>query len=328
MTPETAVALAAAFGNTGNDWMRMDAAYRLALTDADVSGVQKRARLYDLAPIRDMQRRGWIKQTKDIGELQTDLEQFFGTSSLDQKIAFAVSAFRAETFGHLNSAERAWCFRALQLAAALPSEERFHDSSLRLAERDLRGLAAFPQTAARIPRLLSKFGIRLVVVEPLAGSRIDGAAFWLDATAPVIAITIRYDRIDRFWFILFHELAHIRNHDQPSVDLDLVGDKADTTVLLQEEHERRASEEAAANLIPPNELTSFIRRVGPLYSRARIVQFAHRMKIHPGIIVGQLQHRGEIKFSSHQQLLAKVRDGVTAKALTDGWGKTISLGVT
>ena len=30
----------------------------------------------------------------------------------------------------------------------------------------------------------------------------DGAAFWLDGRAPVIALSLRYDRIDWFWFVL------------------------------------------------------------------------------------------------------------------------------
>ena len=70
-------------------------------------------------------------------------------------------------------------------------------------------------------------------------------------------------------------------------------------------------------------LDDFVIRVSPLYSKARINQFANRIKIHPGIIVGQLQHRGEISYASHRHALAKVRDVVTSTALTDGWGHTV-----
>jgi HTH-type transcriptional regulator/antitoxin HigA len=51
------------------------------------------------------------------------------------------------------------------------------------------------------------------------------------------------------------------------------------------------------------------------------------VKMHPGIIVGQLQHRGEIGYSAHRDLLAKVRAIVTETSLTDGWGRTISPGI-
>jgi HTH-type transcriptional regulator / antitoxin HigA len=322
ITPEMAIGLAAAFGNSATDWMKIDAAYRLSLAAADVAEVQRKARLYEIAPVRDMQKRGWIKSTKDTAELELELKRFFETDELDADIAFPVNTFRPKRLGDLNPAERAWCFRARQLAAYVPVEQRFDVSTIRMLERDLRGLTAYPQHVAKVPRLLAKYGIRLVIVEPLPSGKIDGVAFWIAKDSPVIAVTVRYDQIDRFWFVLMHELAHIRNKDEPSIDVDLFREGA--TLLLQEKHEQRANEEAAAALIAPQELTSFIRRVGPLYSRARIIQFAHRMKIHPGVIVGQLQHHGAVKFSSHQQLLAKIRNLVTETTLTDGWGKTIS----
>jgi len=327
ITPEMALALAAAFDNSATDWMKWDAAYRLSLTKEDTREVRLKARLYETAPVRDMQRRGWIKQTKELVELETELKKFFGTESLDEDFTFPVSAQRSERLGHLNPAERAWVFRARQLAAALPISDSFGAKRLDAAERELRTLAAYPQEAKRVPELLARFGIRLVIVEPLPGAEIDGASFWLDHSSPAIAVTLRYDRMDGFWFTLMHELSHVRNRDPLSVDRDLVGTNAGE-ILLIEEHEKRANEEAAAALIPQHEIDSFIRRVGPLYSKVRIVQFAHRMKIHPAIIVGQLQHRGEIKFSHHHQLLAKVRNFITLSALTDGWGRTTGTEVT
>jgi len=95
---------------------------------------------------------------------------------------------------------------------------------------------------------------------------------------------------------------------------------------MKEDAERRADEEAAATLVPPQELRSFMRRVGPLYAKDRIIQFAHRIKMHPGVIVGQLQHRGEIGYAANREMLAKVREIVTQTALTDGYGRTIAPG--
>jgi HTH-type transcriptional regulator/antitoxin HigA len=109
------------------------------------------------------------------------------------------------------------------------------------------------------------------------------------------------------------------------VDSDILGD--DAPVLVEDESERRANDQAAAALIPRSEIESFIRRVGPLYSKTRIVQFAHRIKIHPGIIVGQLQHRKEIGYSANREMLVKIRETVVETALTDGWGRTITPGI-
>jgi HTH-type transcriptional regulator / antitoxin HigA len=327
LTPEMAVALGAAFGNAATEWMRIDSAYRLSITETDVSAVEQKARLYEIAPIREMQKRGWIAKTKNLSEIEASLKTFFSTDSLDKPIIFPVSAYRSETLGELNPAERAWCFRARQLSVAIPVKQDFNEGDDERLERELKGLLAFPQQAGRVSLVLSRFGIRLVVVEPIPGSRIDGAAFWLDSTSPVIAVTLRYDRMDKFWFTVMHEFSHVRNRDQPSIDLDLVADEPENApILLTERSELRANEQAAAGLIPLDDLLSFIRRVGPLYSGTRIIQFAHRMRVHPSIIVGQLQRRREIKYTHHQQLFAKVRNTVIETALTDGWGKTITLG--
>jgi HTH-type transcriptional regulator/antitoxin HigA len=323
VTPEMAIALAAAFGNDAAEWMNWDSAYRLSIAESDSHVVQQKAYLYGVAPVREMQKRGWIKDVKDLPELEAELKIFFNTDSLDKPFLFPVSGYRAESLGHLNTAERAWCFRARHLAGALRVSSPFDASHSDKLIREMRTLAAYPQEARRAPQLLASYGIRLVVVEPLASAKIDGAAFWIDRHAPVIAVTIRYDRMDCFWFTIMHEFAHIRNNDMLAVDIDLVGDKS-TPIQTQEAQELRASAEASAALIPSDELDSFIRRVGPLYSKTRIIQFAHRMKIHPSIIVGQLQHRKEIKFTHHHQLLPKMRSIVTEAALTDGYGKIVN----
>ena len=78
-------------------------------------------------------------------------------------------------------------------------------------------------------------------------------------------------------------------------------------------------------LIPKAKLESFIRRVKPFYSRARIIQFANTIKIHPGVIAGQLQFRGEVGWAAYRDMLVKVREILTAEAMTDGWGHRISV---
>jgi HTH-type transcriptional regulator/antitoxin HigA len=149
---------------------------------------------------------------------------------------------------------------------------------------------------------------------------------WLDEYSPVIAVSLRYDRIDAFWFTLMHELSHVINRDA-SLDCDLncnlLGD-GQIISETKEEIERRADNEASSSLISADVLESFILRVGPLYSKTRIIQFAHRIGIHPGIIVGQLQHRGEIRYSANREMLVKIREIVSATSLTDGWGHTLA----
>lgn len=322
---ETAISLGAAFGNSAQEWLHLDQLHRLSLIEKNVSDVSEMARLYQAAPIREMLKRGWIRPTESPDELKGELEAFFESSSLDEGLRFPVAAKRTMSLDHLNAAETAWCFRARHLAQSLLVEE-FSPSKLNKAKLALKKLATHPKEAKQVPSVLARFGIRFVVIEPLPGAKIDGAAFWIDA-GPVIALSMRFDRIDGFWFALMHEFSHIEHGDPLSVDLSLVDSAKGVIALVEDEQEKRANFEAADSLIAASELDSFIRRVGPLYPKARIIQFANRMRIHPGIIVGQLQYRKELGYMALRESLVKIRHEITATALTDGWGNSIAPGM-
>jgi HTH-type transcriptional regulator/antitoxin HigA len=318
ITPEMAVALGAAFGNSAEHWLSLDAKHRVSQLQPDAD-VEHRARLFGLAPIKDMQKRGWIRPTDSPRALERELCSFFNITSIDQEIKIHANARQPLKTAALEPAQIAWCIRAGKIASVLDTD-RFSSAALKDALPELRKLADFPEKAKHLPKVLATLGIRLVLVEPLPHSPIDGAAFWLADDAPVIALSVRYDRIDCFWFTLAHELQHIRHCDAQSVDLDLVGESAARDL---EEVEARANQGAAAFLIPPDKLTSFIIRVKPFYSKERIVQFAQRMQVHPGIVCGQLQFRREIGWHANREMLAKVRQYVTSTAITDGWGKSV-----
>jgi HTH-type transcriptional regulator/antitoxin HigA len=224
----------------------------------------------------------------------------------------------------LDRQQRAWVARARQLAAAHPVCQ-FDRARIPDMVAKLRRLAAYPRECLDVCEVLRLYGIRFVVVEPLEKCRIDGAAFWLE-DSPAVALSMRYGRMDMFWFTLMHEVAHIIHNDWGSVDTDLAG-KDQLPSRLKSQTERRADEAAASMLIPPQEMADFIKLYSPLYSKTRIIQFAHRIKIHPSIIVGQLQHRGELGWDGGRGLLTDVRQYIIDSALTDGWGKSISPGI-
>lgn len=314
---ETAVALGAAFGNEPSEWIQLEAGYRLSQIKQPPSDVEKRAKLFTIAPVRDMQKRGWISETRNLNELEDELQQFLGEDNLDELALPMIAAMRGRPLAHLNPSERAWLCRAKHMAASVIVEP-FSSKKIGECEKRVRQLAAYQKEARHLHKLLSEYGIRFVVVEPIPGVKIDGATFWIGED-PVIAMSLRYDRIDGFWFTFMHELAHIRNGDAQSADIDLIDGTKGIIAATENEAERLANMQAADTLVPRDEMNSFIRRVGPLYSRERVIQFAHKVKMHPGIIVGQLQHRQEIGYGALRDLLVKVRHIITATSFTDGW---------
>jgi HTH-type transcriptional regulator/antitoxin HigA len=319
--PEMAVALGGAFGTPPEIWMQREAAYRLSLVTSTSPEVRKRARLFELAPVKDMQRRGWIKATDDPEELEREVLKFLEIASTDEVPSITAAMRKSAPEEALTPAQRAWCFRVKAMAKALTvatfSQERLDECGLAL-----RKLAAYPKEARKAPHLLASYGVRFVVVEPLPGSKVDGVTLWLDPSSPVIGMSLRFDRIDNFWHTLCHEFSHVKHGDALSVDTDLTGQGEDSPAA-KSPVEERADREAAGLLIPTDAIESFVRRVGPMYSKERINQFANRVKIHPGIIVGQLQRRDEIGYSANREMLVKVRDIVAPAAVTDGWGHTI-----
>jgi HTH-type transcriptional regulator / antitoxin HigA len=321
LSPELAQELGVVLGRGAEYWLGIDSAFRLSQTDNVDQSVVFRLGLLSF-PVKEMQKRQWIAETRDAEELREELDRFFGDDELDgppsasYEFPFAASFKRTIKESSLNNAEKAWLARARQLAKACPVTS-FNENGIAKLKVELRRLAAKTQAATRVPALMTGAGIRYVVVEPLPNVKIDGAAFWLNADSPVIAMSLRFDNIGSFWFALMHELDHIESRDAFSFD-DLQSNTND-----EDEAEKRANWNAANLLVSKHELDEFIKACTPRYSEARINNLATRLQIHPGIIVGQLQHRGELSYAAHRKLLTNVRDLVTEFAFTDGWGQPV-----
>jgi HTH-type transcriptional regulator/antitoxin HigA len=76
--------------------------------------------------------------------------------------------------------------------------------------------------------------------------------------------------------------------------------------------------------MPTEELDDFIARKRPIFSEKQVIGFANRFGVHPGIVVGQLQYRTQ-RFNLLRTHLTKIRDVVTASAVTDGYGRTFQV---
>jgi len=317
ITPETARGLGDAFGTGPELWLNLENAYRLSRTPPPDEAVARRAQLYEKAPIKEMIRRGWVAQTDDLDELEASVSKFFELRSIRDEPTLSCAARKGSNYAETSASERAWCFRAKRLAEEI-SVDAFDPGKLTKAILlEFRQLARAVEGVRDVPTFLGRLGIRYVIVEHLKSSRIDGAAIWLDERSPVVAMSLRYDRIDNFWFVLAHELAHVVNGDR-SVDNDLVGTAARPTDE-KPEFERKADRMAASLLVPTKELAGFIARHRPRFSKQAVCGFASQLGVHPGIVVGQLQHRGEISYSHSREMLLPVRRLITEVAITDGW---------
>lgn len=321
ISPEVAHELAASLGKDAHYWLSLEATYNASKIMPNDEEISRRLKLLESYPIREMMKRRWIEPTDDIDLIEERLCAFLGVPSLDKRPHLSHAARKSSSYSDTTPAQDAWIVRVRQLAPYV-SAIKFTDRLCNEALEKLRLLLKDPEEVRHVPRILSEAGIRFVLVEALPSTRIDGVCTWLDRYSPVIGISLRLDRIDGFWHTLLHEMHHVKHHagqERPILDVNLVGEDA-KFISDKPEMERRADEFAANSSIKKSDLDNFIARVRPLYSKQRVKAFASTKQVHPGIVVGQLQHRGEIPYSHQREMLVKVRHLLTDAALTDGWG--------
>jgi len=131
---------------------------------------------------------------------------------------------------------------------------------------------------------LQKKGICFVVEPHLAKTHLDGAALRLPNGTPVIALTLRYDRIDNFWFTLCHELAHLALH-QGEDGWEVFLDDLETRDV--NDIEKQADRWAAEALIPEKIWSKSGLNGRPTVSA--VVRFSDKYRVHPAIPAGRIR---------------------------------------
>lgn len=323
ISPEMSKALGEALGLPADYFADLQKQFDLANASNPSPAVSLRAKMQNNYPIREMIKRGWIEDG-DAERLQSELARFFGVDSTDEipYLAHAAKKTRYEE-KKIPPAQLAWLFRVKQIAKAIAVPE-YSEFALRQALKRMRGMLPSPEESRHVPRLLAECGVRFIMVESLPQAKIDGVCCWLDESSPVIGLSARYDRIDNFWFVLRHEIEHIlKGHgkDMPIVDADIEGEQAGVDDNLPEE-ERIANAAAAEFCVPREKIESFLRRKHPFYYEKDVLAFSKVNNIHPGLVVGQIQHKlGRYDFLKKYQV--KIRQFVLPGAMADGWGQGV-----
>jgi HTH-type transcriptional regulator / antitoxin HigA len=302
ITPETAIELSEVFGTSPEFWANLEANYRLHLAAASGKGhgISKRSQLYSLAPVRELLKRHWIPATNDPEELESSVLAFLGQSSLTEAAGLAAN-FRMTTRRTPDTrATLAWVRRVETLAAA-QTVSTFELERLRDAMPAVLHLAASEESVRDLPGTLMCLGVHFVMVPHLPKTYVDGAALAVNGE-PVVAVSLRFDRMDSFWFTVLHELAHIvLGHKGTFVD-----DLEDTSSPGRSRAEKEADRIASDWLLEPKALKAFLRRSALGFSLREIQEFSRSQSRHPAIVVGWLQHEGLVGWSHFRKVLVKV----------------------
>ena len=244
-------------------------------------------------PVVEMAKRCWLPKVDDIKEKAEELMRGFIAQAGGLKM-IPTACFRQSKGARYNSkmdpyALSAWCIRVLALAQENPLKSRYVKGSIKQNTlREIARLSYFENGPLLAKEYLEKQGIHLIVVPHLPKTYLDGAAMLMPDGTPVIGLTLRYDRIDNFWFCLLHELSHIAKHLSASEriiidDLDLRRHDA----APEDKIEKEADEMTSDGLIPRKvwEKNLIEGRV----TAAKVYTLAEKLKVHPAIIAGRVR---------------------------------------
>jgi HTH-type transcriptional regulator / antitoxin HigA len=252
-------------------------------------------------PVMEMANRGWFPDFVDkpreapdyAEELMRDLMVHAGCFN----VASCAAAPRAHFRKHIrnNSSNNnayaldAWLWRVAGRAMReQPIETKYKAGSLN--ELYMRSLAGFSQLETGhllVKESLNLKGIRLVFEPHLKGTHLDGVAFLGTDEIPVVALTIRYDRVDHFWFTLFHELAHVDLHIEGETGKTFI-DNLD--VASNETIEIEADKWASDRLIPKDVWTTFMSQWHDRHpSISAVTNVARCNALSPAIFAGRIR---------------------------------------
>jgi len=324
ISSEMAKALGQAFDVNPELFANLQRAYDMSRARDPDPGVSRRARLQSAYPVREMIKRGWLQDT-DAAMLEVQMAQFFEVANANDIPHMQHAARKSSYYDETPPAQLAWLFRVRQIAKGM-AVGRYSEKALRDAMIRLRSMLIDPEEVRNVPRVLAECGVRFIIVESLPNAKIDGVCFWLDKQSPVIGLSLRFDRIDNFWFVLRHEIEHVLNKDGQAkeiIDVDI--DAQALTEQLPPE-EVAANSQAADFCVPKAEMDSFIARKAPFFAERDVVGFARRLNVHPGLVVGQIQKRTQ-RWDFLRRHLVKVRSFVLPSATSDGWGVVAPTGM-
>lgn len=240
-------------------------------------------------PIMQMVKRGWFSGFQGtIAEAKVQLEDLMNSfvAGLGPNALIPVLNRQHVREGSMQNenALTAWRIRVATLALREPLPPYKPDTVTANYLRELVKLSYFDSGPLLAKEFLNKRGIHMICERHLPRTHLDGAALKLPDNSVVVALTLRYDRLDNFWFTLFHELAHVALHLDTN-EVDAFFD--DLMQAGKDAREKEADKFAAEALIPSSAWKS--ARLNKKSDLTSVVAFAEKLRISPAIPAGRIR---------------------------------------
>jgi len=302
ITSETALLLEKVLNVPATFWNNREQKYREYLArKEEYKKLEVETKWLKKLPLKQMIDYKWINKKVDKVDQLIEVLSFYGVAStyewkklwLEPHASYRISLASANYPEAISAWLRYGEVQAKQHLHIPYNESLFRKNlvqikKLILSEEDCKN---------KLKELCLEAGVILVCTPILPKAKISGAVRWV-GNNPILQLSNRYKYHDRFWFTFFHEAGHILLHGKKDYFVEGVDQIKSTNVK-----EKEADEFASEMLVPEISYQQFKQM--NQFDEESIKTFAAEMKIHPGIIVGRLQHEKILKYYQLKELQKK-----------------------
>ena len=309
ITAETALQLERVLGIPASFWNNLERNYRETLAQLkEEEHLLAHKEWLKNFKITTLIKLGWLpKEGSPVRQLRTILN-FFGVAGIKKWESLwqsPAATYRTSTAFQKNPYMVAAWLRKGEIEAQKIECNPYNAILFQGSLKKIRSLTLEPPQVfePRMKQLCAEAGVAIVFVPDISGTRVYGATRWLNSNKSLIQLSLRGKTDDHLWFTFFHEAGHILLHGKRDVFIEAIDE--DRRGMMNIDKEKEADSFAQEFLISPNEYRAF-RQKGQ-FSGSAICQFAQRIGIVPGIVVGRLQHDKVIPFSQRNSLKKRFR---------------------
>lgn len=302
ITLETARQFESVLDIPADFWVSLENNYRAYLLELkEKEELKEEISWLDKFPIKELMKRGIIKDTKDKVKQLRDLFKFFGVVSIDSfdtTLGDSTSFRKSETFNSDMGAIHSWV-RLVEIESSKIECEAYDRKVFKSKLHEIRSLTTEVDPKVfigHLKELCAESGVAVAFVPEIKGCRASGVTKWLNPKKAMIGLSLRHKTNDHLWFTFFHEAAHILLHSKKDVFIE--------GIKSEDEKEKEANEFAADFLISAEVYNEFTVTSKPV-SKAKVLKFAEEIGIAPGIVVGRLQRDGFLQYTHLNGLKAR-----------------------
>lgn len=299
-------AIAYAFDMTPEFLKNLEFRFKLKELPEDESKefIRLKAECKDILPLSEMAKKGWVRTCESAEDIKETLLGLFGTDSVDElkepRPLFAARKTRYDerlTVPYCN----AWFNYAKQIAIKHLPNNTYNRGELEDLSKRICAYTMQDNGIAEFLSDLESCGVGFFVLEHLQKTYLDGAAFIIEGR-PFIIYTGRYDRIDNFWFVISHEIAHVLLHydilEKGIIDISL-DEKGEGDIEIE-------ADKFAEEILHKKEVVSAARKLGASYfSVQKVSQLSERFCIPSSMIMGFLAHDKIVEYRTASRYINK-----------------------